>query len=127
MARQSKNLPKFKTPSANQVRDVFEEALRDAELFDEPMYELSDKNLKNLNLALEILSTSFFGKEKYKTLEEKAAALFYFTIKDHIFPNGNKRTAVILTLLFLKTNGYWLNFTKDELYDLAIKVASKAA
>lgn len=36
---------------------------------------------------------TFAGKELYSSLEEKAAHLLYFTIKDHPFVDGNKRIA----------------------------------
>lgn len=96
----------------------------EAVLFDEPMYDLNENNIKKIASALEIPSASFFGHEKYKTLEEKTSALFYLVIKNHAFPNGNKRTAIILSLLFLMKNGYWLKLSQDALYRLAIDVAS---
>lgn len=34
--------------------------------------------------------------------------------KKHIFTDGNKRTAFLTTLLFLKKNGYETRFTTDE-------------
>ena len=35
---------------------------------------------------------SFGGKEIYQTLEEKAANLLYFMVKNHPFTDGNKRS-----------------------------------
>jgi len=37
-------------------------------------------------------------------VEEKAAHLLYFVIKDHPFSDGNKRIGAFLFLLFLKEN-----------------------
>ncbi len=48
----------------------------------------------------------FSGKELYKTIEEKAAHLLYFTIKDHYFTDGNKRIASFLFVYFLDKNNY---------------------
>jgi len=39
------------------------------------------------------------------SVEEKAAHLLYFVIKDHPFSNGNKRIGSFLFLLFLRENG----------------------
>ncbi len=45
-----------------------------------------------------------FGGEVYPTLEEKAANLLYFMIKDHPFADGCKRIAASLFLEFLNRN-----------------------
>ncbi|HOC53873.1 MAG TPA: virulence protein RhuM/Fic/DOC family protein [Candidatus Pacearchaeota archaeon] len=50
---------------------------------------------------------SFNGKELYPSIEERAAHLLYFTIKDHPFFDGNKRIASFLFILFLKKNKYF--------------------
>ncbi len=48
-----------------------------------------------------------FGKrELYPSLEEKAAYLLYFVIKDHPFVDGNKRIASFLFVYFLDKNDY---------------------
>jgi death-on-curing family protein len=41
----------------------------------------------------------------YSSLEEKAAHLLYFIIKDHPFSDGNKRVGAFLFILFLEMNG----------------------
>ena len=46
-----------------------------------------------------------FGGEVYPSLEEKAANLLYFMIKDHPFADGCKRIAASLFLEFLDKNG----------------------
>lgn len=48
---------------------------------------------------------SFGGEELYPSLEEKAANLLYFIIKNHSFVDGNKRIACSLFLYFLDRNG----------------------
>jgi prophage maintenance system killer protein len=47
---------------------------------------------------------TFDGQELYPSIEEKAAHLFYFTIKDHPFADGNKRSGAFLFLEFLRMN-----------------------
>jgi death-on-curing family protein len=49
---------------------------------------------------------SFGGKEIYSSIEEKAAHLLYFIIKDHPFIDGNKRVASFLFVYFLDKNKY---------------------
>ncbi|MGA9405912.1 MAG: virulence protein RhuM/Fic/DOC family protein [Bacteroidota bacterium] len=47
---------------------------------------------------------TFDGQELYPSVEEKAAHLLYFTIKDHPFADGNKRSGAFLFLEFLRIN-----------------------
>ena len=47
---------------------------------------------------------SVFGRDVYPSLEEKAANLLYFMIKDHPFADGCKRIAASLFLEFLGRN-----------------------
>ncbi|MBO4619328.1 MAG: virulence protein RhuM/Fic/DOC family protein [Victivallales bacterium] len=47
---------------------------------------------------------SFGGQDVYPTLEEKAAHLLYFVVKNHSFSDGNKRIAAAVFLHFLDRN-----------------------
>lgn len=47
---------------------------------------------------------TFDGKDLYPSVEEKAANLLYFVVKDHPFTDGNKRIGSFLFLLFLQVN-----------------------
>ena len=47
---------------------------------------------------------SVFGQDAYPSLEEKAANLLYFMIKDHPYADGCKRIAASLFLEFLVRN-----------------------
>ena len=49
---------------------------------------------------------TFEGKELYPSVEEKAANLLYFIIKDHPFIDGNKRIGSFLFVYFLDKNKY---------------------
>ncbi|MEC4184528.1 RhuM family protein [Adlercreutzia sp. R21] len=48
---------------------------------------------------------SFGGQELYPSVQEKAANLLYFVVKNHSFHDGNKRIAASLFLYFLDRNG----------------------
>jgi prophage maintenance system killer protein len=54
---------------------------------------------------------TFDGKELYTSVEEKAANLLYFVVKNHSFVDGNKRIAASIFLWFLENNG--LLYKKD--------------
>lgn len=48
---------------------------------------------------------SFGGKEVYPSIEEKAAHLLYFMVKNHPFVDGNKRCGAFSFVWFLKISG----------------------
>ncbi|MBT9568073.1 MAG: virulence protein RhuM/Fic/DOC family protein [Thiobacillus sp.] len=54
--------------------------------------------------SLAAVMQSFDGHEVYSSLEEKAAHLLYFLVKNHHFVDGNKRIAAALFLWFLAKN-----------------------
>ena len=59
---------------------------------------------KSLGGSLANIMQTFDGKELYPSLEEKAANLLYFLVKNHSFVDGNKRIAAALFLWFLEKN-----------------------
>ena len=50
------------------------------------------------------IEQTFGGKPLYPSVEERAAALLYFVIKDHPFTDGNKRIGSLLFVHFLDRN-----------------------
>lgn len=57
---------------------------------------------------------TFGKKELYPSLEEKAAHLLYFVIKDHPFVDGNKRIASFLFVYFLDKNDFLYRKTGEK-------------
>jgi prophage maintenance system killer protein len=57
-----------------------------------------------LSGALHAVLQTFEGQDLYPGLEEKAAHLLYFLVKDHPFIDGNKRIAAALFLWFMQKN-----------------------
>jgi prophage maintenance system killer protein len=55
--------------------------------------------------ALAAIYQAFGGHDLYPSVEEKAAHLLYFLVKDHPFVDGNKRIAAFLFLWFLDACG----------------------
>jgi prophage maintenance system killer protein len=54
--------------------------------------------------ALGAVYQTFDGKDLYPSIEEKAANLFYFIVKNHAFSDGNKRIAAAVFIYFLARN-----------------------
>ncbi|MGZ3839695.1 MAG: RhuM family protein [Flavisolibacter sp.] len=55
--------------------------------------------------SLAAIYQTFGGLDLYPSIEEKAAHLLYFVIKNHSFSDGNKRIAAFLFVWFLERNG----------------------
>ncbi|MGV3205680.1 type II toxin-antitoxin system death-on-curing family toxin [Streptococcus suis] len=83
--------------------------------------------VRDVGLIESSLSSAFstyFGVEKYPSIEEKAARLCYSLVNNHAFLDGNKRIGVFVMIIFLEFNGIVLNQTDDEVVKLGIGVAS---
>lgn len=65
-----------------------------------------DKSFKS---SIETIYQTFDGVDLYPTIEEKAANLLYFVVKNHSFTDGNKRIAAGLFVYFLDMNNKLLN------------------
>jgi len=81
-------------------------------------------NLGALESALAQPRMTFAGVDLYPTVVEKAAALGYSIISNHPFTDGNKRMGHIAMELFLALNGYTLQATEDEQFDIITQIAS---
>ncbi|HGI3217310.1 TPA: type II toxin-antitoxin system death-on-curing family toxin [Streptococcus agalactiae] len=68
--------------------------------------------------------SSYFGIEKYPSIEEKAARLCYSLVNNHAFLAGNKRIGVYVMIIFLELNGIVLNQTDEEIVKLGLGVAA---
>ena len=58
-------------------------------------------------------SATVFGEDAYPTLILKAAALLHSLTANHPFIDGNKRTAWLATVVFLRDNGAEVITTDD--------------
>jgi len=54
--------------------------------------------------SLAAIYQTFDGNYVYPSIEEKAANLLYFVVKNHSFSDGNKRIAAFLFVWFLQKN-----------------------
>ena len=65
-----------------------------------------EKEQGKLNGIIEQVYQNVFGQELYPSIEEKAAHLLYFLVKDHPFADGCKRIAATLFINFLYKNDH---------------------
>lgn len=91
---------------------------------EDPIAPFHERTLSLLDSALQLPRATFANDELYPTLEAKVATLFYSLIKNHPFPNGNKRIAVAALLVFLFINDCWIDASPEELYEQAIAIAT---
>ncbi|MCR4324652.1 MAG: type II toxin-antitoxin system death-on-curing family toxin [Candidatus Curtissbacteria bacterium] len=68
---------------------------------------------------------SFGGKDLYPNLVLKAAALVHSLLLNHVFVDGNKRTATISMIEFLLLNGKSFKATNKEIVIFALWVENK--
>ena len=79
--------------------------------------------------SLATIYQTFNGKELYPSLEDKAAHLLYFIVKNHSFVDGNKRIGAFMLIWFLDSNKALLDknglrrITNETLIALTILVA----
>ncbi|THA26189.1 type II toxin-antitoxin system death-on-curing family toxin [Streptomyces sp. RKND-216] len=69
-------------------------------------------------------AASMFGEEAYADLFEKAAALMQSLAVNPPFVDGNKRTAWLSTVVFLRINGIELRPDIDAAEQLIVSVAT---
>lgn len=80
-------------------------------------------NSKNLGFIEMIFTNELFGTKLYPDIFHMASAYLFFIIKNHIFIDGNKRTALAVCITFLELNNIALSpLSDDETYDFVVGV-----
>ena len=79
-----------------------------------------EKEQGKLNGIIEQVYQNVFGQELYPSIEEKAAHLLYFLVKDHPFADGCKRIAATLFINFLFKNGHLYRNNKQIISNEAL-------
>ena len=106
MVERSGEMPRYNaTPddcvhlSIDIVREIHAEAIKQFG----GLNGVRDENL----LASAVLTpqSSFGGKSPYADIIEVAAAYLFYICKNHPFLDGNKRTAMMAAIVFLRLNG----------------------
>lgn len=88
------------------ARSVIDEVKKELVIKKEAGDLFGQENGDKFKAILGNIYQTFGGKDLYSSLEEKAAHLLYFLIKDHPFVDGNKRTGSFLFVYFLDKNNY---------------------
>lgn len=73
--------------------------------------------IRDLGLLLSALArpqATFDGQDLYPDLFSKAGALLESLLQNHPFVDGNKRTAITASAMFLRLNGYRLTASNPE-------------
>jgi prophage maintenance system killer protein len=100
---------KIKNTSGKEVYQLtYEEAIKQIKLVKETYgnSELFGREKDNsFKSSIATIYQTFGGVDLYPSIEEKAANLLYFIVKNHSFSDGNKRIAAFLFLYFLEKNG----------------------
>ena len=86
----------------------------------------SIRDLGLLESALARPRASAGGRDAYRTIHDKAAALLLSLSRNHGLIDGNQRLALAAVIAFYGLNGYRLTLTNDEAYDLVAGIASGA-
>lgn len=79
-----------------------------------------EKQPGKLNGIISQIYQNVFGKELYPSIEEKAAHLLYFLVKDHPFADGCKRIAATLFINFLFKNNHLYRDNKQIISNEAL-------
>lgn len=84
-----------------------------------------EKQNKILEGILGNVLQSAFGSDVYVSVEEKAAHLLYFVVKNHPFTDGNKRTGAFAFVWFLQRTGidFKYKITPETLTTITLLVA----
>ena len=81
------------------------------------------RDLTLLESAVAGPRATFDSKELYPDLFTKATTLMDSLINNHPFLDGNKRTGITATGLFLRINGWVLTASSEELVACTMRVA----
>lgn len=79
-----------------------------------------EKELGKLNGIIAAVYQNIYGTELYPSIEEKAANLLYFWVKDHPFVDGCKRIGASVFLEFFNKNNHLIIDGKQIISDSAL-------
>lgn len=81
-------------------------------------------NENSLRWVLDAIQYPSFSIDRYPAISDKAAILAWTIITGHVFIDGNKRTGLMTMMAFLEQNGFYISTNEDELFEVALKVAT---
>ena len=88
-------------------------------------HEAIDSELRDIGLLDSALMRPVHAAQYADAdLAEQAATLIWGIAENQAFIDGNKRLALVVTLTFLEVNGFDLDMTDDEKFQLMIDISS---
>jgi prophage maintenance system killer protein len=78
----------------------------------EVSFPVHEEHIQKLDSIVKTVNANYFGKVRFPTEEDRAAAYLCFIIKDHPMTDGNKRLAVLWFEIYC------------EVFELSIKLPS---
>lgn len=116
----------FDIPFQKMDLELFKDLNEKAEKMFREEWFYGIKDADALKALLARVDNGFFGIEPYPTTISKAKVFWYTIATKQMFNNGNKRTALLTALTFLRLNGYNLDFKdSSELYNISMDLANK--
>ena len=82
-----------------------------------------EKTKDSLGSIIKNIFQNVFGEELYPSVEEKAAHLLYFVVKNHPFNDGNKRTGAFAFIWLLSKLKYSHQINPEALATLTVLIA----
>ncbi|TAG06708.1 MAG: type II toxin-antitoxin system death-on-curing family toxin [Cytophagia bacterium] len=79
---------------------------------------------ENLDYLIEAVTAEMFGESIYPEIYQKAGVYMFNIICNHIFQDGNKRTGLQTSIIFLLLNKVEIKADEDLLINFTISVAS---
>ena len=107
----------------SEVTQIHASLVADFAEADDPISPPGVRSENLLSSALGRPQTSHGNELKYPTIELAAAALLHSLVMNHPFHNGNKRTGLVATLVFLDSNGLLPTCDEEALFRLVLRIA----
>lgn len=84
-------------------------------------FALQDIHIEQIDAIVKTVYSNYFGVERFKSIQEKAAAFLCLLIKDHPVVDGNKRLAVLWLEIYCEVSALQLS-TSVHLDELAVAI-----
>jgi death-on-curing protein len=115
----------MRTLSVDEVSSIHDTLVQDFAESEDPISPAGVRSDALLESAVGRQYVGIGSTLKYPTAIENAATLLYGLCNDHPFYNGNKRTALVATLVHLDKNKLTIyGVSQGDLYQLMLSVAS---
>jgi death on curing protein len=82
------------------------------------------RDISLLSSAIAMPYATFSGEYLHRDIYEMAAAYAFHICQNHAFIDGNKRTALASSLVFLELNGISIADPEEKLYEALMNIAS---